>query len=78
MVFCVCLQDPNESPSLDSAETRLRPSFAATASSLRAGPRSTKGDREWRIISLLNRGVSVVETAEREGLSMSRMRRLVR
>jgi hypothetical protein len=39
--------------------------------------RLKKADRESRIVSLLNRGVSVAEIAATEGLSLSRMRRLV-
>jgi hypothetical protein len=39
--------------------------------------RLKKASRESRIVSLLNRGVSVAEIAAREGLSTSRMRRLV-
>ena len=43
----------------------------------RKAARLKKADREQRIVSLLNRGVSVAEVAAREGLSLSRMRRLV-
>jgi hypothetical protein len=39
--------------------------------------RLKKADRESRVVSLLNRGVSVAEIAAQEGLSLSRMRRLV-
>ena len=43
----------------------------------RKAARLKKADREQRIVSLLNRGVSVAEIAAREDLSLSRMRRLV-
>jgi DNA-binding CsgD family transcriptional regulator len=43
----------------------------------RRAARLKKANREARIVSLLNRGVSVAEIAGREGLSISRMRRLV-
>jgi DNA-binding CsgD family transcriptional regulator len=43
----------------------------------RRAARLKKADREQRIVSLLNRGVSVAEIAAREGLSLNRMHRLV-
>ena len=43
----------------------------------RRAARFKKTEREGRIVDLLNRGVSVAEIAAREGLSTSRMRRLV-
>ncbi len=44
----------------------------------RQAARAKKAAREQRIVSLLNRGVSVAEIAEREGVSLIRMRQLVR
>jgi hypothetical protein len=44
----------------------------------RRAARRNRAEREARIISLLNRGVSIAETAAREGLSLKRMRNLVR
>ncbi|HEY3622576.1 MAG TPA: hypothetical protein VGL12_09320 [Roseiarcus sp.] len=44
----------------------------------RRAARLNRAEREARIISLLNRGVSIAETAAREGLSLKRMRNLVR
>ena len=63
----------------DSAKTLFEPPVRRRGSS---PPRRTTGrekaDREARIVSLLNRGVSVPEIAAREGLSLKRMRNLVR
>jgi DNA-binding CsgD family transcriptional regulator len=44
----------------------------------RRATRVEKTEREERVISLLNRGVSVPEIAAREGLSLKRMRNIVR
>jgi len=44
----------------------------------RRAARAKKAEREQRIVNLLNRGVSVAEIAGREGVSLSRMRALVR
>jgi DNA-binding CsgD family transcriptional regulator len=44
----------------------------------RRAARAKKAEREQRIVKLLNRGVSVAEIAGREGVSLSRMRALVR
>jgi DNA-binding CsgD family transcriptional regulator len=44
----------------------------------RRAARLNRTEREARIISLLNRGVSVAEIATREGLSLKRIRNLVR
>jgi DNA-binding CsgD family transcriptional regulator len=44
----------------------------------RRAARARRADREQRIVSLLNRGVSVAEIAVQEGRSVSRMRALVR
>jgi DNA-binding CsgD family transcriptional regulator len=44
----------------------------------RRAARVRKAEREQRIVTLLNRGVSVAEIAAREGLSLTRMRGLVR
>jgi DNA-binding CsgD family transcriptional regulator len=38
----------------------------------------SRAEREARIVSLLNRGVAIAEIAAREGLSLKRMRNLVR
>jgi hypothetical protein len=40
--------------------------------------RAKRAERETRIVGLLNRGVSVAEIAEREGVSLKRMRNCVR
>jgi hypothetical protein len=44
----------------------------------RRATRLEKAKREARVISLLNRGVSIPEIAAREGLSLKRMRNIVR
>ena len=44
----------------------------------RRAARLERGEREARIVSLLNRGVAVAEIAAREGLSLKRMNNLVR
>jgi hypothetical protein len=58
-----------------------KPLSAARRKPPAATPRATKRDkaaREARVISMLNRGVSVPEIAGLEGLSLKRMRNLVR
>jgi hypothetical protein len=68
----------NESPKPDSAESPSPPPVRRDRSAAaRRAARRKKADRESRIVSLLNRGVSVAEIAAREGLSLSRMRRVV-
>jgi hypothetical protein len=65
----------NESSKSDPAfPRRVRRDRSVAA---RRAARLKKADRESRIVSLLNRGVSVAEIAAQEGLSLSRMRRLV-
>jgi DNA-binding CsgD family transcriptional regulator len=66
----------NESSKPDPAEaaTPVRRDRSVAA---RRAARLKKAGREQRIVSLLNRGVSVAEIAAREDLSLSRMRRLV-
>ena len=44
----------------------------------RRAARLNRAEREVRIVSLLNRGVAIAEIAAREGLSLKRMRNLVR
>ncbi len=44
----------------------------------RRAARARKAERETRIIGLLNRGVSVAEIAAREGVTLNRMRKVVR
>jgi DNA-binding CsgD family transcriptional regulator len=68
-----------ESPKPDSAEDPLGPPVRRDRSAAaRRAARLRKVTREARIIGLLNRGVSVAEIAAREGLSLKRMRNLVR
>ncbi len=44
----------------------------------RRAARARKAGRETRIIGLFNRGVSIAEIVEREGVSLNRMRKVVR
>jgi hypothetical protein len=68
----------NDSPKPNPADSPSPPAVRRDRSAAaRRAARLKKTDRELRIVSLLNRGVSVAEIAAREGLSMSRMRRLV-
>jgi len=68
----------NEPSSPNPAEAASPPAVRRDRSgAARRAARVKKTDRESRIVSLLNRGVSVAEIAAREGLSLSRMRRLV-
>ena len=60
---------PNSPKTLSRTPVRRDRSVAA---------RLDRAGRETRIVSLLNRGVSVAEIATREGLSLKRMRNLVR
>ena len=69
----------SESHKPDSAEEPLGPAVRRNRSAAaRRAARLRKANREARIIGLLNRGVSVAEIAAREGLSLKRMRNLVR
>jgi DNA-binding CsgD family transcriptional regulator len=69
----------SERPKPDSAEDPLGPSVRRdTSVAARRAARPKTVNREARIIGLLNRGVSVAEIAAREGLSLKRMRNLVR
>jgi DNA-binding NarL/FixJ family response regulator len=69
----------SESQKPNSAEDSLGPAVRRNRSAAaRRAARLRKVTREARIIGLLNRGVSVVEIAAREGLSLKRMRNLVR
>jgi hypothetical protein len=67
----------NSNPSAD--KTLVEPSARRKRSvTARRAARLNTAERGARIISLLNRGVSVAEIAAREGLSLKRMRNLVR
>ena len=64
-------------PVSDVIPSPRRPSRNRSVTARRAG-RLNRAEREARIIGLLNRGVSVAEIAAREGLSLKRIRNLVR
>jgi hypothetical protein len=61
-----------------SAETLVESPVRRKRSVAARRVRLDRAEREARIVSLLNRGVSVAEIAAREGLSLKRMRNLVR
>lgn len=65
------MSDPTLSPSAPAFRRDRSPLARQTA-------RAKKADREQRIVGLLNRGVSVAEIAEREGVSLLHMRNMVR
>jgi DNA-binding CsgD family transcriptional regulator len=48
------------------------------SSAARSGARQKRAEREARIVSLLNRGVSVAEIADRDGVSERAMRKRIR
>jgi hypothetical protein len=54
------------------------PARRGGSSGIRRATRLEKAERQQRVVSLLNRGVSVPEIAVREGLSLKRMRNVVR
>jgi DNA-binding NarL/FixJ family response regulator len=63
-------------------EVRMQPFLDPPVRQRSVAARRTAGlnraEREARIVSLLNRGVAIAEIAAREGLSLKRMRNLVR
>ncbi len=64
----------NESPDAGSAPAPSRD----RSPEARSAAQAKKAERETRIIGLLNRGVSMAEIAERERVSVNRMRKVVR
>jgi hypothetical protein len=62
----------------DIAETHFGPLVRRGSPARRRATRREKAEREARTISLLNRGVSIPEIAAQEGLSLKRMRNVVR
>ena len=68
-----------DSSNPSSAQTIAAPPIRRGASpATRRARRLEKAEREARIVSFLNRGVSISEIAAREGLSLKRMRNVVR
>ena len=65
------MSTPEDAPSSPAARRDRSPEAREAA-------RAKRGERDKRIVGLLHRGVSVAEMAEREGLSVSRMRGLLR
>jgi hypothetical protein len=69
----------SEIPKSGSAETQSHnPVRRGGSSGTPRATRAEKAKREQRIVSLLNRGVSVPEIAAQQGLSLKRTRNLVR
>jgi hypothetical protein len=64
---------PNPAKTIPGALVRRKRSLPP-----RRATRTEKAEREARVISLLNRGVSIPGIATQEGLSLKRMRNLVR
>ena len=68
----------SEIPNPEFAETSSAAVRREGSSGAARATRLEKAERERRVVSLLNRGVSVPEIAEREGLTLKRTRNLVR
>ena len=66
------IPNPLAKPFLDLTFAAERPSGKRRAT------RVEKAEREQRVVSLLNRGVSIPEIAAQQGLSLKRMRKVVR
>ena len=65
---------PKPNPEASSAARARR----GGSSGIRRATRLEKAERERRVVSLLNRGVSIPEIAAQQGLSLKRMRKVVR
>jgi hypothetical protein len=65
-------------PKPKSEATSRRPARRGGSSGMRRATRLEKVQREERIVGLLNRGASVPEIAASEGLTLKRMRNVVR
>ena len=68
------MRTPTSNPEASSTATGRR----GGSSGIRRATLLEKAEREQRVISLLNRGVSIPEIAAQQGLSLKRMRNLVR
>jgi hypothetical protein len=72
------LMTSSEIPQAGSEAPSPDPLRRGRSSAPRRATRREKAEREQRIISLLNRGVSIPEIAARQDLSLKRMRNIVR
>jgi hypothetical protein len=68
------MQTPTSNPEASSTA----PARRGGSSGIRRATRPEKAERAQRVISLLNRGVSIPEIAAQQGLSLKRMREVVR
>jgi DNA-binding CsgD family transcriptional regulator len=68
----------SEIPKSDPKASSSAPARRGGSSGIRRAARREKAEREQRIVSLLNRGVSIPEIAAQQGVSIKRMRNLVR
>src|ERR1700691_664897 len=76
-MFYICSMTDSSTPG--SAETTSHdPVRRGRSSPARRATQLEKAEREQRVISLLSRGVSVPEIAAQQGLSLKRMRNVVR
>jgi hypothetical protein len=76
-MFYICSMTDSSTPG--SAETTSHdPVRRGRSSPARRATQLEKAEREQRVVSLLNRGVSVPEIAAQQGLSLKRMRNVVR
>src|SRR5262249_60047242 len=76
-MFHVCSMTTETSSPNSADAPSPRPARRERSVAARRAARLKKVDREQRIVGLLNCGVSVAEIAAREGLSLSRMQRVV-
>jgi hypothetical protein len=72
------LMTSSEIPRAGSEAPSPDPLRRGRSSAPRRATRREKAEREQRIVSLLNRGVSIPEIAARQGLSLKRMHNIVR
>ncbi len=68
----------NEIPKSDPEASSAAPERRGGSSGIRRATRREKVQREERIVGLLNRGASVPEIAASEGITLKRMRNVVR
>ena len=72
------LMTMSEIPKPNPETPPTAPARRGGSSGIRRATRLEKAERERRVVSLLNRGVSIPEIAAQQGLSLKRMRNVVR
>jgi DNA-binding CsgD family transcriptional regulator len=77
LLFYICSDQPNGERSLSDPVEPIAPRYDRSPAA-RGVARQRRTERERRIVSLLNVGVSIGEIAARERVSLKRMRNLVR